>query len=137
MSMDSYTEYCKNVILDNLDYWEGQTVDLCDLGWKLTETMNVNGSCTFSRQKALDYIHEWWDAAGDYWEYENFEFGEHFHNPFDDPEAYMVSMVIAGVNALLSECDVVREGWNTCVELTEERIEKIREEVAEVNKVEL
>ncbi|MBO5970756.1 MAG: hypothetical protein J6S14_19960 [Clostridia bacterium] len=133
---NSYTEYCRNTILDELDYWEDQEVYPCDLGYKLTETMNANGSCTYSRKLALDYIAEWIDEAADYWDYEEENFGEHRINPFSNPEGYMVCMVIEGVCSLLAQCSTIDESWNDCIELTPETIEKIKAEVKEIKSVE-
>lgn len=56
--METFEEYCKNFIVDNLDAYVGTDVYGCDLSSTLTEEINVNGSATFSRQKAMDYIKE-------------------------------------------------------------------------------
>ena len=133
----SYTEYCRNTITDALDSFEDQMIYGAELGYTLTEAMNVDGSCTYSRRLALDYIAEWFDEAAEYWEYEEYNFGEHRINPFGDPEGYMVGMVIAGVESILSQCATVDENWNNHIELTEEVIEKIEEEVAEVKEAKL
>ncbi len=130
--MENFSDYCRDTIIDALDSYEGQTVYSCDLAYTLTERMNADGTCTYSRAEAKDYIKEWWDEAGEYWEYENGNFGEHRWNPFDDPEAFMVCMVIGGVASMLSQCATIDESWNDEIELTADIIEKIKEEVAEV-----
>ena len=130
--MENFSDYCRDTIIDALDSYEGQDVYTCDLAYTLTETMNADGTCTYSSAEAKDYIKEWWDEAGEYWEYENDNFGEHRWNPFDDPEAFMVCMVIEGVASMLSQCATIDENWNDSIELTAEIIEKIKEEVAEV-----
>lgn len=56
--METFEEYCKDFIVDNLDAYVGTDVYGCDLSSTLTEEINVNGSATFSRQKAMDYIKE-------------------------------------------------------------------------------
>lgn len=130
--MENFTDYCRDTIIDALESYEGQDVYPCDLAYTLTECMNANGTCTFSRAEAKDYIKEWWDEAGEYWEYENDNFGEHRWNPFNDPEAFMVCMVIEGVASMLSQCETIDESWNDEIKLTAETIGKIKEEVAEV-----
>lgn len=50
--METFEEYCKDFIVDNLDAYVGTDVYGCDLSSTLTEEINVNGSATFSRQKA-------------------------------------------------------------------------------------
>ena len=125
----TFTEYVKQHIEDEIWNYEGQSVYGCDLAYKLTETINADGTATYNTAEAKDYIHEWWNEAGEYWEYENFEFGEHRWNPFDNPEAYMVCMIIAGVESAVCRCSVVEENWNDEFELTTEVIEQIVEYV--------
>ena len=128
-----FIPFCKEFIKEQLDYLEGNTHYACDLGLILTEEMNCNGSFTYSRELAKDYIKEWWDYASDYWDYEKFNFGEHQHNPFDDPEGYIVCMVIEGVSGLLAKCDFIDENWNEEIELTEENIAILKEQVDELS----
>lgn len=44
--METFEEYCKNFIVDNLDAYVGTDVYGCDLSSTLTEEINVNGSAT-------------------------------------------------------------------------------------------
>lgn len=127
--MTEFNDFCKEQIKNNLPEWIGQDVYMCDLGLELTQEMNCNGTFTFSRTEAMDYLREWWNDASDYWEYEKFSFGEHFHNPFDNPEAYTVCMVIEGVRSLMSQCTEVDENWNDQVELTQEMCDSILEQI--------
>ncbi len=119
-TLESLTEYCKEFIKDHIDGYTGQMVYGCDLGYKITDGINADGSCTYSTYMAKQYLKEWWDDAADYFEYEKDNFGEN-HNPFENPEAFMVCMVIEGVNQLLSgyfdaRCDM----WNESFELTQD-----------------
>lgn len=127
--MKTFNEYCQDFIQTELPEHEGRSFYMCDLGSYITEEINVNGSATFNRNKAKEYLKEWNDEAGDYWQYEKDNFGENFHNPFDNPEAYMVCMIIEGVRSLLSQCKVIDENWNDDIELTEEIITGILTEV--------
>ena len=98
--METFEEYCKNFIVDNLDAYVGTDVYGCDLSSTLTEEINVNGSATFSRQKAIDYIKEWFDEAAEVYNYQVENYGRATQNPFENPEAWMVCMIIEGcVNA--------------------------------------
>lgn len=128
-----FVEYCKNYILETLEEYEGQDVYACDLGYTLTERMNADGSFTYSTALAIDYLREWWYEASDYWEYEKFNFGENHHNPFDNPEAYIVCMVIEGVNTLLGRCDYIDKHWNDQITLTKQTINTIKKQVAELS----
>lgn len=133
--METFIDYCKNYIAEHLGEYEGQKVWACDLGYEITEGPNIDGTLTYSREEAKDYIREWWDEAADYWEYEKSNFGEHSHNPFEEPEAYMVCMVIEGVRALvdsaLLELTEPVEYDDEEIELTAQLIEDIKRLVAE------
>lgn len=128
-----FVEFCKNHILENIENYEGQSVYACDLGYTLTEGMNVDGTFTYSTDLAKDYLHEWWYEAADYWEYEKSNFGENYHNPFDNPEAYIVCMVIEGVNGLLARCDYIDKHWNDEIKLTKRAIATITKQVEELS----
>lgn len=128
-----FSEFCRNHIAENLPEWLGQEVYMCDLGGELTQGTNCDGTFTFSTSLAKDYLREWFDEAGEYWDYEKFNFGENLHNPFNNPEAYIVCMVIEGVNSILSQCAIVDEMWNDQVELTQELIDEILEQIADVD----
>lgn len=125
--MESFNEYCKNYILENLGNYEGQSVYGSEVGYTITQSPNVDGTLTYSNHEAIEYLREWWYDAGEYWEYEKDNFGENLHNPFENPEAYMVCMVIEGVNSILSDCPIVEENWNDKFELTEDAIASIKE----------
>lgn len=127
--MINYEEYCKSFIVDNLDAYVGTDVYGCDLSFTLTEEINVNGSATFSRQKAMDYIKEWFDEAAEVYDYQMENYGSVSQNPFENPEAWMVCMIIEGCSSLLSQCKCVDNIWNDEVELTEELAEQIKEEI--------
>lgn len=131
--METFIDYCKNYVLENIDKYEGQEVYLCDLGFTLTEYPNCNGTLTYSREEAKNYIREWWDEADDYFQYEKGNFGTP-RNPFENPEAYMVCMVVEGVLALIDDAvDTLgmNDQWNDEVELTADLIEKIKGAVKE------
>ena len=61
--------------------------------------------------------------------YEKDNFGKLAHNPFEEPESFHVCMIIAGVNNLLYQCDIISENYNEEIELTPQIIERIKDEV--------
>ena len=128
-----FIPFCKDVIKEELDNYEGSTHYACDLAYILTEDMNVNGSFTYSRELAKDYMKEWWDEAGEYAEYERFHFGKIEHNPFENPEGYITAMVIEGTNGLLAKCPFIDENWNEEIELTEDNICRLKDEIDELS----
>lgn len=121
----NFDDYCRDFIKDELPVHEGRNVYACDLGCYLTESINCDGTATYSTAEAKDYIREWWDEAGEYWDYEKFNFGEHYHNPFDEPEAFMVCMIIEGVNSILSQCDFIDDHWDDEIVLNKKNIKTI------------
>ena len=128
-----FIPFCKEKILSELENYDGQTVYACDLGITLTEDINANGTFTYSRELAKEYLKEWWNDASDYWDYEKWSFGENQHNPFDNPEAYIVAMVIEGVNVLLSKCPLIDDNWNDEIELTDDVVSTLKEQVEELS----
>lgn len=123
--LETLTDYCKNFIISNIDNYSDQSIYGCDLGYTITEGINADGSCTYSTYEAKEYIKFWWDDASDYFQYEKDNFGENLHNPFENPEAYMVCMVIQGVNSLLSQISFINKNWNNKIKLTKKNIKKI------------
>lgn len=136
--MENFITYCKGYIADHIGCYEGQKIDASELSWTLTEGPNMDGTLTYSREEAIDYLKEWWVDAADYWEYEKAEFGRHFFNPFERTESYMVCMVIEGVNTLVSDAlSEMNIDWESEVEVTPEFIEDLIEKVYGNNRVSL
>lgn len=125
--------YCKNHIAEQLHYYEGQKYYACDLGDYLTEEINANGTFTYSRALAMDVLKEWWEDAALYYEYEKMSFGECTHNPFENPEAYTVCMVIEGVRSMLSQCKFINDHWNDEIKLTKRNIKTILAQLDELD----
>ena len=125
--MENFVKYCKDYIVDHISDYVGDNVYFCELGYTITEGPNCDGTLTYSTYEAKEYLREWWDDCASYWEYEKVNFGENMHNPFENPEAYMVCMVIEGVNAILGRCPIVDERWSEECELTQEDVDKIIE----------
>lgn len=123
--METYLDYCKNFIIDNIENLEGQQVYACDLGFELTSAINSDGSATFSTDEAREYLKEWWDETADYWEYEEENFGEHRWNPFSDPEAYHCCMIIEGVRNLIGQVPIIEKKWDECIKITPALIKKV------------
>ena len=110
--MKGFVKYCKDYILDHIDNYEGQTHYACDFCFEITNETNANCSLTFNKEEALRYLQEWFDDAVRYWDYEKENFGHNTYSPYDDPEAYMVCMVIEGCSAILSQVPCIDKNWN-------------------------
>ena len=132
--MKDFIDYCKDYVIDHIDEHIGRDVYLSDFGFELTEDPNCNGTLTYSTHDAMEYLREWWWEAGEYWKYEKDNFGTNIHNPFENPEAYMVCMVIEGVNTLISAAISklgMDDEWNCRVEITKRLAGRIKKAVRE------
>lgn len=125
----SLTDYCKDVITENIENYSIASVYACDLGDALTEGMRADGTCTYSTYEAKKYLQEWWDEAAEYHEYEKFNFGEVLNNPFESPERYMVCMVNQGVRSLLAQSDFIDKKWNDKITLSKRNIKRILKQI--------
>ena len=134
-NIKGFTTFCKNFIIDNLPDYEGETYYACDLGSYITEGINCDGSFTYSRAEAMDYLREWWDEASEYWDYESFNFGEHYYNPFDNPEAFTVCMVIEGVRGILARLPFIDQNWNDEIKLTKRNIKTIFKQLDDLGEI--
>lgn len=125
----SYSDYCKEFIKDRISDFEGTSNYGCDLASEITMAINVDGSATYNTYEAKEYLREWWDDCADYFQYEKDNFGSNPHNPFENPEAFHVCMIIQGVSSLLSQCTKVDKHWNDKFPLTKSAIKSILKEI--------
>lgn len=132
----SYAEYCKDFIKDNIENIIGTDQYGCDLGSELTMGINVDGTATYSRTEAKEYIREWWDDCANFSEWEQFNFGTR-SNPFENSEVFHCKMVIEGVNRLLGNCSVVESNWDDNHTWTAEDVQYILAEIEGINEINL
>lgn len=129
-----FIDFCKEFATEHLDYMVDNTYYVCDLCTSyITEDVNKNPAYELEindNVEALKWLADWIVPAAKYWEYEKFSFGEHFHNPFDEPEAVLACMIIEGVSGLLQQCETIKDSWNDEVEVTQEFVDKIKAEIA-------
>ena len=131
---DTFLEYCQQHIADKIYNFIGQEFYSDDFPYELTQYENTNGTITFSAEASRNLIKKYWSDAGEYWDWEKFTFGEHSNNPFENPEAYFVCMVIEGVHSILSQTDIIQNmDWQ--FELTQELADKIVEQANEITKI--
>lgn len=128
MNMTNFEIYCKDFIRENIEGLIGRNVYACDLGLELTMGINADGTCTYSTNLAKQYLCDWWDECGDYWNYEKINFGNNYHNPFDEPEAFMVCMVIEGVRLVLDSIEYEQAQ----IEITQELCDNICSQLDEI-----
>lgn len=115
------TNWAIDYIKDTLPDYEGESVYGSDLAFEITERPNVNG---IYEDNSWDFISKHISDARDEYEYEKDNFGE-VTNPFEDPEGFVVRMLINTVSDVLGAVPLVQEYWNDELELTKENINEI------------
>lgn len=138
--MEDFTQYCKDMIINDLPDYDGYDTYGCDLAYLIMEAYLADGSLTYSTQEALSYIKEWWYDCEEFYDYAKMSFGSDYVieelNVFDNPEKFMLMMVSEGIGYLLGKVSVISDNWNDSIELTEDIINTIIEEIGAMNEVE-
>jgi hypothetical protein len=130
--MEKFIEYCKDYIIDNIEAYEDEKVHACDLADTLMSGPYYDGTLTYSRSQAKDYLIEWWDDCADFLEYSLQHFCEFRVNPFENPESFIVGMVSEGIAGILCKVPFVDEHWDgEEITLTPEIIQAIKDGVEE------
>lgn len=120
----SFTEYCKKFIKDHIGNVADTLVYPCDICHKLTKEIDILAD------KAKLYIMEWFDVAGEIYQYQEENYGEALYNPFKNPKEWIICMINEGINGLLTQNKYMEENWdNHKVEITQKLIGEILEEI--------
>ena len=122
---EEIVEWAIDYINYKLPDYEGCTTYGCDLGSLITECPNADGAYIIGIKESIDFIASHFYDARDEYEYEKDNFGEVLHNPFENPEAFIVCMLINTVEGILSQVPVIEENWNDEIELTQDVIDEI------------
>lgn len=119
-------------MLEKLPEWEGTTIYISDIGYKLFETEDIDGSYTYSTYRAIEWIKEMdWDDFNDVVnEYEGS--WSVFANPIEEPEKFQVQIIITVADSLSNSSRFVSEHWDDVITLTPEVISTINAEWTEV-----
>jgi hypothetical protein len=106
----------------------------CDLGYSLFEYDNINGTYTYSTCEAKEWIKEYWEDIGDVVEEMKFQMGaDNIPNVFENPERFMVVIMLEVSSYMLSKCPFIDTNWNDEIILSRENIEIIVKELQENN----
>lgn len=129
-------KYIIEKIIDKLYNYEGETIYSCDLAYTLFESENMDGTMTYNSYEAKEWIKNNFDDIGEVWEELKFQFGEDFAkdlNIFDEPEKFMVIVVLESASYLLSQCKTIDDNWNNEIKLNKTNIKKIEKELKELD----
>ena len=132
MPENTYKETCREHIIDTISDYEGQEVEMSELGMTLTEGENATGSWYCSTYKAQQDLQAWFNDVGDFIEEYESEFGDKpQHDAFTQPELFHCLMMIVGVEKIFNNLDAVSELWNKRITLDQKIINKIIKELGE------
>lgn len=123
-------------IIDKLYDYEGRKVYSCDLGYTIFEGENVDGSFTYNSYEAKEWIKNNFDDIGEVWEELTFQFGGDFmkdYNLFDNPEKFMVLIILESASYLLSRCKLIDDNWNNEITLTKKNIKTLVNQLKELD----
>lgn len=128
----SFSDYCKDFIVSEIERHIGRDVYGCELGSKLTQAINADCSATSSADIARDHVIQW-AQDGDVNVFDSHYkdmIGETFAtNPLVEPKKYMVVMVIMAVDMIIGDLDCMQDIWNEDVVITRELADSIIAEV--------
>lgn len=126
--MFTIKDFVVDVLKDKLDEYEDCTTCGGDLAYLLLEQYNIDGTYTYSTYTAEGWVKLHFDELGDI-VYDMTAEGLPPCNVFENPEAFQVQIMLYVAGQLLGQCDAVNEFWNEEQELTQEIIDKIKEEL--------
>lgn len=129
--MATIKEFVADVLMDKLDEYEGTSSYGCDLAYHLLQQYNVDGSYTYSTYEAKKWVASCFDELGEIVE-EMTEEDLAPCNVFDNPECFMVQIMLYVAGELLGQCDTVAAFWNEEFTLEADIIKKIKEELNEI-----
>ena len=108
--MESMKDYIIDFVIDGLNDLEGCDCDVYDineLSNVLTQSINIDGSATYSTYKAIEYLKEWYHDLIGFEYYCEAMYGERpHHNPITEPESYHCLIVIVGVESVMIDLEL-------------------------------
>ena len=125
-----------NRIIDKLYDYEDTEVYGADLAYTLFESENIDGTFTYNTYEAQEWIKNNFDELGEVWEELKFQFGADYlnnYNVFEEPEKFMVLVILEVASYILGRCKTVEDNWNNEIVLTKKNIKKIEKELKELD----
>lgn len=127
---DTWEDLVKDLIEERLYQYENQSVYCCDLAYQLFEGENIDGSFTYSTYWSKELVKKYWDDFNEIYENYIWNVGkENSINVLDEPEKFVVVMLLEQAQDILSKIEFIDTNWNEEIELTKENIETIINEL--------
>ena len=123
-----------NLLLENLENYEGTEVYGCDLAYKLLECYNVDDSILYNTYKTIEWLKDNIQDIYDFLPSYKFEFGDEEYarlciDILENPEKAMVKIVLAKADEILSKLKFIQDNWNNEIILNNKTINIIKEEL--------
>ena len=107
---------------------------LCDLGYTLFESENVNGAYFCSNYIAKKWVNKNFEHIREIAEEIKFQFGADYANKvlldvFNDSDRFIVVIVLEVASYLISRCETADKYWNDEITLTDDILNNLIEEI--------
>ena len=107
---------------------------LCDLGYTLFESENVNGAYFCSNYTAKKWVNKNFEHIREIAEEIKFQFGADYANKvlldvFNDSDRFIVVIVLEVASYLISRCETADKYWNDEITLTDDILNNLIEEI--------
>lgn len=127
---DSWEDLVKDLIKSRLYDYEGNSIYSCDLAYQLFEGENVDGSFTYSTYWSKELVKKYWDDFNEIYENYIWNVGkENSINVLDEPEKFVVVMLLEQAQDILSKLEFIDTNWNDEIELNKKNINTIINEL--------
>ena len=123
---DTWEDLVKDLIEERLYQYENQDVYCCDLAYQLFEGENIDGSFTYSTYWSKELVKKYWDDLNEVYDNYIWNVGtENSINVLDEPEKFIVVMLLEQAQTTLSKLDFIDKNWNDEITLNKKNIETI------------
>lgn len=129
-------DFVADAITDKLDGLKGynETHYPCDLAYELFEGENVDGVYFYDNYTAKKWINKNFEYIGEIAEEFKNNFDADYANKilldiFDNPDRFVVCIVLEVASYLISRCETVDKLWNDEITLTDEIIDQLIKEI--------
>lgn len=120
-----------NELIKQLSDYEDCNVYGCEIAYTLLERYNIDGTYTYSTNESRQLIKKYFEDFGEIVEDYKINYGEFNVNPFEEPEKFIVIMMLEKANEILAKCEYIDNNWNEEIELTEEVVKILKEQLKE------
>lgn len=117
-----------DIIKERLDDRIGYTSNTAQLAYDLFEGEDVDGSFTYNRPEAKEWISKYFESIGEIVKKADTN-GLEAPNCFLEPEKFQVFIIIELAYYMLGTSNFIIENWDKEIEITKEIANKIIEEI--------